>query len=216
LRRWIGQPSDSSGADVGEPTNLLSSEQIAALGPLGSAAQALVTSLQSGCSQSYSDAVSQFQGQWNAAGSSPSLTVDGLYGADTASALTSFVQNNGLSGTVPAGCVATAQSSGTSTGQTFTAGQSQAGLASSAASVQASMAFIPWWGWAIAAAGVGFFIYEEEIRKKAGTWSTQPTYAYRAGKKVGEYKKRAHEHVRTQIHRARSAAARRIAPKEAT
>jgi hypothetical protein len=74
------------------------------------AAQTLLTELQtSGCQQSADSNVSAYQTAWNNAGGNPTLTVDGLYGANTAGALGTF------NASAPTGCVAAASSTPAST-----------------------------------------------------------------------------------------------------
>lgn len=160
-RRGIGQSTDGT-LDVGTLT----------VTPLDSAAQALLSDLNSsGCQQTAQTDVSDFQAQWNAAGSSPQLSVDGLYGNDTAAALQSWVsqdqasQNTGVT-TAPAGCVASAPSSNSSSGASFTPGQSTSGVSSALASVEADLAVVPWWLWAGGAALAAYGIWEAEKHKK--------------------------------------------------
>jgi hypothetical protein len=84
---------------------------------LGVTASALMSNLNSaGCQQAFSQPVSDFQSAYNAAGGTPALTVDGLYGALTQAALQQAINGLpspiGLTGaTAPAGCVAAASSS---------------------------------------------------------------------------------------------------------
>ena len=74
------------------------------------AAQTLLSALQSsGCKQSSDPNVSAYQTAWNNAGGQPTLTVDGLYGANTAGALGTF------NSAAPTGCVAAASSTPAST-----------------------------------------------------------------------------------------------------
>lgn len=74
-----------------------------------------------GCSTSADASVSTFQTAYNAAGGSPALSVDGLYGNDTSAALQAVINgNSGNSGlankTAPAGCVGAGTSTPTVTG----------------------------------------------------------------------------------------------------
>jgi hypothetical protein len=73
----------------------------------------LISDLSSnGCQSVAATSVSDFQSSYNAAGGSPALTVDGLYGANTSSALQQVINANAGSNaafageTAPAGCVA--------------------------------------------------------------------------------------------------------------
>ena len=75
---------------------------------LADAASALAQDLDTnGCKQSAQANVRAFQTAYNNAGGSPTLVVDGLYGANTAAAL-----QNALNGPVVGGCVAAASSGG--------------------------------------------------------------------------------------------------------
>jgi hypothetical protein len=79
-------------------------------------AAALISALQAGCAnfQSSNTTVSAFQQDYNAAGGSPALAVDGLYGPATQAALAS------VNGSAPAGCVAGASSASSSSALTNT------------------------------------------------------------------------------------------------
>jgi hypothetical protein len=84
--------------------------------PLQAAAQALLTDLQSsGCTQGVDDVVAAFQNAWNAANAGSPLVLsdgstgaDGLYGANTQSALQATLNASGQSPVpqAPTGCVA--------------------------------------------------------------------------------------------------------------
>jgi len=93
---------------------------------LQSAANTLFSDVSSnGCQQTADDSVSSFQQAWNDAGMTPQLTVDGLYGANTANALGQVLTqiyntsqaNPSTAGTTslnvaPAGCVGAGGSGG--------------------------------------------------------------------------------------------------------
>jgi hypothetical protein len=80
-----------------------------------------------GCQQSAQSDVSAFQSAYNNAGGSPTLTVDGLYGANTAGALTAVFAagvDSPLNVSIPAGCVAAASSSSSTPAATDSGGTS--------------------------------------------------------------------------------------------
>ena len=110
------QPVRSIGARVfglGDPLSDASAQ---------ASASSLVTALQAGCAAftSANPSVTAFQQDFNAAGGSPTLAVDGLYGPATQAALASIL------GSAPVACVVAAgtSSGGTSSLATTTASQS--------------------------------------------------------------------------------------------
>lgn len=196
VTRRMGRTRRGLGADDTSTLNV--PEQTITSTPLDVAGQALVDALNStGCQQTQQTSVSNFQAQWNAAGSSPQLSVDGWYGNDTASALQNWAASDVAAGdtaqNIPAGCVASAQSTNTSAGATFTPGQSSSGVSSTLASVQADLAVVPWWGWA-AAAAAGAALYYEHSKKHP---------LVRRGKRLGRKAKRHIRRLRRRLARRR-------------
>lgn len=170
LRR-LGQ-TDTSSTDPSGGVLQIPPATIQGGSPLDIAAQGLLDDLNArGCQQSKQTTVSNFQSQWNAAGSSPRLAVDGLYGPNTASALTTWATSmdptastNGVQA-VPAGCVGVAPA-GAASPTALPSASAPGGVSSTLASLQANIAAMPWWAYALAG-GVGLYaIYESSKHPK--------------------------------------------------